>query len=172
MINRATRAALALFAALLVGCDHATKHAAKVGLEGARPIELVPGVLSLRYAENHDTAFSLLTSFQDPSKPWVLATLSILVTLGMAAVWYRRRAAPLLEHVGYAAVAGGALGNVIDRVARGYVIDFVHLRYWPVFNVADVAIVFGAALLVIAARGRDRPDGGAPPREGHAAAPG
>jgi signal peptidase II len=46
--------------------------------------------------------------------------------------------------------AGGAPGNLVDRVARGYVVDFVHVEHWPVFNMADVFLVVGAALLVVA----------------------
>jgi signal peptidase II len=51
-----------------------------------------------------------------------------------------------IEHLAFGLIAAGAIGNVIDRAARGYVVDFIHVTHWPVFNVADVAIVLGIAM--------------------------
>jgi signal peptidase II len=82
----------------------------------------------------------------------VLAAIASAVLLALAVWWWRQRRATLLEQVGYAFAVGGALGNVADRIGRGYVIDFMHLERWPVFNVADVAVVVGMGLLVIANR--------------------
>ena len=64
--------------------------------------------------------------------------------------------------VAAAVIAGGVAGNLLDRVIRGNVIDFIRLHGWPVFNVADVALVVGAGLLMIGAL-RTRPGGAAPP---------
>jgi len=60
------------------------------------------------------------------------------------------RTASSTSRLAVALVAGGALGNLVDRLRFSYVVDFIHVRYWPVFNVADIAIVAGAGLLLIA----------------------
>ena len=77
-------------------------------------------------------------------------------TLLVAAWWWRRRKAGLLERIGYAAIFAGAVGNAVDRAAHGYVVDFIHIAYWPIFNVADIAIVAGALALGVATGVRRR----------------
>jgi signal peptidase II len=145
------RSALALCSLLfLVGCDHGTKLLAKSTLEpGARRLALIPGVLDLRYTENHDTAFSLLRRLKFSLPPAALGAVSATVLFSLLALWWARRHAPRSEQAAYALIAGGALGNILDRLVRGYVVDFIHLRHWPVFNVADIAIVAGAAWLFL-----------------------
>ena len=143
---RRLRGLLLLFAVLLVGCDHATKLAAHTVLQG-RTLDVVPGVLDLRYAENHDTAFSLTHGLHSPYKAAFLTVLAVLGVRAVALFWWRRRETSRAQQVGYAMLLAGAVGNVADRLARGFVIDFIHLRCWPVFNVADVLIVAGIAWL-------------------------
>jgi signal peptidase II len=151
MAERATRGLFMMLVLALVGCDHATKVVAKVTLQGAVPRTLIAGVLDLRYAENRDTAFSLSRDFASPAKGWVILAMSCLAVAAVAAAWWkRRRQARLLEHAAFVLVVGGAIGNVLDRLARGYVVDFIHLRWWPVFNVADVAICAGGVLVGLA----------------------
>jgi len=144
----------------LVGCDHATKAVAKASL-ATGPQTLVPGVLDLRYAENHDSAFSLFRAAGvAPSMGLLIFLASIaLVSVGIL-MWRRRKVASPIELAGYVAVLGGALGNVTDRIVRGYVVDFIHLHHWPIFNVADILVVVGAGLLLLASRAeakRERP---------------
>jgi signal peptidase II len=135
----------------LLGCDHATKEAASALAN--RPAQaLIAGVLELRYTENHDTAFSLLRGVEVPHKATVLLVLSVMATLLVVGLWVRRAArATAWEHAGLAMMVAGAIGNVADRMTRGYVIDFIHLERWPVFNVADIAVVAGIFALAIAA---------------------
>ncbi|MCA9624723.1 MAG: signal peptidase II [Myxococcales bacterium] len=140
-----------LFLALssLVGCDHATKHWAESSL-GRGGVTVMPGVFELRYAQNHDVAFNLLRDLPSPYKLLVVTTLAALATLAMVAFWWqRRKEAPLSEQVGFVLVLGGALGNLIDRMARGYVVDFLHLTHWPIFNVADILLCVGLGLLLV-----------------------
>jgi signal peptidase II len=151
-----SKSLLFVFAAFLVGCDHATKLAAeRVLTVGGRVIEVVPGVLDLHYACNDDTAFSLLRGIEmaDRSKAALLLGLSALGTLAVVVAWFRRRAkAPFGEQLAWAAIAAGAIGNVVDRAARGCVIDFVRLPHWPVFNVADVCVVAGVLGVAVSRR--------------------
>lgn len=143
-------AATALFAVGLVGCDHATKHLAEAALAGGRTVDLVPGVLELRFAANFDTAFSLFRAFGLRAEPGWLAAGAAVALAALVATWIaRRRRASAVEHLGFALVAAGAVGNVLDRALRGYVVDFLHPSHWPVFNVADMAVVVGAAVWVL-----------------------
>ncbi len=140
----------ALYGAMLflVGCDHATKAVARDALGAGRVVTLVRGWLDLRYTENFDTAFSLTQTWHGSSKAVVLTgvALATTVVVGVLAGRHWHRATPW-EHAGLALVLSGALGNALDRVRRGYVVDFIHVHHWPVFNVADVLVVVGAALL-------------------------
>jgi signal peptidase II len=139
-----------LTTATLVGCDHATKIAARSALEASGPVALVRGLLELRYVENRDTAFSLTRHIDFPGKLWVLAGVSCVAIVALAAAAWRRGArASRGEQLALVLVAAGAIGNVLDRLGRGYVIDFIHLQHWPVFNVADVLIVAGCVLLAM-----------------------
>ena len=160
------RVALLLLTVSLFGCDHATKIAAAASLSNERAVNVVTGVLELRYTENHDTAFSLLQNLGVPRTPSLLLAASAIAMLGVVAAWIAsRKRATRMQHVGYALVLAGALGNVVDRAVRGYVVDFIHLTRWPVFNVADMAVVAGMLLLGAAAlrRREAAPPGSATP---------
>ena len=149
MVARTIRGALMLLLLALVGCDHATKVVAKITLEGGRTHAVIPGILDLVYAENRDTAFSLTRNpLLGPAKGWFLIAFSCIAIVAIAAAWWKRRArASATESVAFVLVIAGAIGNVIDRIEQGYVVDFIHVHRWPVFNVADVAICAGALLM-------------------------
>jgi signal peptidase II len=156
MARRAMSFFLLLFTLALVGCDHATKAVAQAALEHHGPVSLVAGVLDLRYAENRDTAFSLLRLVPFAGKAAFLVAMSLIGLAAVSFAWWRRRRASTWEQAGYALVVAGALGNALDRLYRGYVVDFIEIHRWPIFNVADVAIVVGAVLLGVAAIRRGR----------------
>src|SRR5204862_6408823 len=113
----------------------ATKLAASAVLRD-RTLDVVPGVLDLQYTENHDIAFSLMRSFAIPGRPRVLLAFAALGAVFVAVLWWRRRKeATSMAHVGWSLTMAGAFGNMADRVVHGYVVDFIHLSHWPVFNV-------------------------------------
>jgi signal peptidase II len=153
---------LMLFTLALVGCDHGTKLVAQQALGHRGPLRLLPGILDLRYTENHDAAFSLLRQVEFPGKVAVLAALTCLALAAIVAIWWRRRDASRAEQVGYGLIVAGAVGNLLDRVARGFVVDFIHVHHWPVFNVADVLVGVGVALLFLAHLRRRAPPPPAP----------
>ena len=139
-------------AVVIVALDQATKHWALRALDDG-PIDLV-GSLRLNLTFNDGSAFSLGSG---------RTTLISLVALAVSLVvlWAGWRTTDRVSAVGLGLVLGGAVGNLVDRAARagdgflgGRVIDFVDLQWWPVFNLADSAIVVGAAALVLAARER------------------
>ena len=141
---------LVAFSAGLFGCDHATKVAAEHELGAGRVVTVVPRVLELRYARNDDVAFSAFSGWEIPHKEAVLLVVSVLVLAATIVAWVvHRRRTPVwdLADGGFALVLAGALGNVADRIARGYVIDFIHVSHWPIFNVADACIVLGLIAL-------------------------
>jgi signal peptidase II len=144
----ASRVAVLAWLTLLVGCDHVTKVAAKAELEGQQPRELVRGVLDLQYVENTDVAFNLLRWVQVDIRTPVLVVAGAFAVLCLAFILLRRPQDDiLLKRIGLLLITAGALGNYLNRVGRGYVIDFVHLHHWPVFNVADAYVLVGAVLL-------------------------
>ncbi|HEV2359281.1 MAG TPA: signal peptidase II [bacterium] len=106
---------------------------------------LVPGVLSLTLLHNTGVAFSLLRGLP----PAAIVALA-LTLLGVAV--YNRNAWPRTAAVrwGLGLMSGGAAANVVERLRFGYVIDYLDVHVWPVFNLADSAIVVGAGLLVLA----------------------
>ena len=142
-----------LLIAAVVGLDQLTKALVvrSIGLHDYVP--LVDGLASLSHVRNHGAAFGLLSDWNLPYQSLLLSVLS-LTALGAIATYFLRlprRGAPAATRAG--AGAGGAIGNVIDRLRLGYVVDFVHVYWreyqWPDFNVADSAITMGVALLVI-----------------------
>lgn len=140
----------------LVGCDQTTKRLAETHLAGADPVSLVDGLLDLRYAENRDVAFGALRAIPDAPRQVLMLALVTTLTLVLAGLWVRRqrerRDGAALELAALSAVLAGALGNLVDRVVRGHVVDMIHVPHWPVFNVADACIVLGGAGMLLAAR--------------------
>ncbi|MBE6792857.1 MAG: signal peptidase II [Ruminococcaceae bacterium] len=134
-------------AAALVGVDQLTKYWAVIYLKDQPNIQIWPNVFELEYRENTGAAFSL---FRD--HVWLLSIVSAVI-LAAIVVTVVRIKLPNIRWVRIAAlliVAGGA-GNLIDRVFRGYVVDFISVKLidFPVFNVADCFVCIGAFVLLI-----------------------
>ncbi|ACX52700.1 lipoprotein signal peptidase [Ammonifex degensii KC4] len=110
----------------------------------SRPLVLIPGLLTLRCVHNPGAAFGLL-AHQTPLLILVAAVASLVLLLGYKRL---RLNAPPIIHWGLGFFLGGTLGNLVDRVRFGYVVDFIDFGFWPVFNLADVAIVVGVGLIL------------------------
>jgi signal peptidase II len=147
--TKALRAAVLLSVAALVGCDRVTKDAATTVLRDHAPISIVQGALDLTYAENRDIAFNLLSRLSVHVPAWTLTVFTLLALGALLMIWARRPLQIQLGQVGVALAFAGATGNALDRLSRGYVVDFIHLHYWPVFNVADALIVVGMVLVAL-----------------------
>ena len=127
--------------ALALVLDQLTKLWSQ-GLGDARLV-LLPGVVGLRYAENTGMAFSLLSG-----RPWLLGVLSAaLIVLGALAL--RRYRLGTLPSVAAMLMLGGAAGNMLDRLLRGYVVDMVETLFiqFPIFNLADACLTVGCVLM-------------------------
>lgn len=115
-------------------------------------VNIIPGFFSLVYAKNEGAAFSILWGNR-----WVIILVTILI-LGFLIYTILKERKYLKGHILfydiiYGLLFGGILGNLFDRVVRGYVIDYISLNFFgysfPIFNVADIAITFGVILMVI-----------------------
>ena len=131
--------------------DQATKALVVNTVKLSDAIELLP-ILDIVYLENTGAAFSILAQAGGWQR-WFFIVLALGVSLALM-VWLRRiRSEQILLAVGLSLVLGGALGNVIDRVMHGYVVDFIYFHwgphYFPAFNVADTAISIGAGCLLL-----------------------
>lgn len=104
---------------------------------------LLDGVIYLTFLRNPGAAFGLF-AYQTP---YLIAVSLILIVLTVIVAHFTSCQKTL--HRGLAVMLGGAAGNLFDRLQTGYVVDFIDLRFWPVFNFADVAIVAGVFLLAI-----------------------
>lgn len=130
--------------------DQATKALANALLmpPSGGPITIT-SFFDLRLGYNRGVSFGLLSS-DHPAAPWVLSALAVLV-VAMLLAWMRRAADAWLRSA-LGLVIGGALGNVADRLRQGMVTDFLDFHvagwHWPAFNLADSAIVVGAAILL------------------------
>jgi len=132
-------AVTAVAATVVVAADQVTKAVAVAQLH--RPVHLV-GPFGLDLGYNTGSAFSLFTA----DAPVVTAVAVVLVgVLGWLA--WRAPSVPVAVAVGL--VLGGALGNLVDRIVRGRVVDFITLTHWPTFNLADGCITVGVILLVV-----------------------
>ncbi len=137
-------------AMVVIVLDQITKVWALNALKLYEPVTVLPG-LNMTLAYNPGVAFSMFDESGDAGR-WLLSLFAIVVSVFLI-VWLWR----LLQHekllaTGLGFVLGGALGNVIDRMRLGHVVDFVDVYYqtahWPAFNVADSAITLGAILLI------------------------
>ena len=137
---------------ITVGCDRATKHLATAELQNAPPLVFLGGVFRLEYAENTGAFLSLGSALPEA---WRTGLLTFGVAAGLIGVavlaWKRRWEGPFLG--GAALIWAGGASNLLDRAIQGSVVDFMILKVGPlqtgVFNVADLAILFGAIFLAI-----------------------
>lgn len=132
-------------AALVVVADQITKLIVVRTLKSATPIDFLGGLVRLDYTSNTGAAFGM---FQNQSA--VFAAVSLIVGIGIVVSFYWLGHSSWPIRFGLSLVLGGAAGNVLDRIRIGYVVDFIDLRWWPVFNLADSAVVIGVALLMLA----------------------
>ena len=135
-------------AALVLVLDQLSKWWAVERLRGAEPIDVV-WTLRLNYAENTGMAFSA-----GANRGWLIGIVATGIVVALLVV--SRRVTSRLQLVLIGVVVGGALGNVLDRVFRaengfmsGAVVDFIDLQWWPIFNLADAAVVVGGILLAV-----------------------
>lgn len=111
-------------------------------------IPIIPNVLSLTYAKNYGIAFSMLRE-----KRIIIIAISILLISFLIYVlkkdYISKNKDTWLVNIAFGILFGGILGNLFDRIVRGFVIDYINVSFFSIFNLADIAITFGVVLLII-----------------------
>lgn len=144
---------------LALGLDQASKIAVDNSMQLYESISIMP-FFNLTYVHNTGAAFSFLAHAGGWQR-WLFAGLAFLIS-GAITVWITRlKQQEVLLAVALSLILGGAVGNLIDRVAYGYVIDFLDVYYqdwhWPAFNIADSAICIGVFLMLLESFGIGHP---------------
>lgn len=132
-------------AAVIVVLDQLAKYWVINGI-GNQVIHAIPGVINFVYVKNTGAAFSIMSN-----STGLLGIISILFCLGVLAYWLIKKPKHNLMKLSLTLLFAGALGNAIDRVFRGYVVDFIETAFmdFPVFNIADIAITCGAVIMAV-----------------------
>lgn len=140
-------ALLGLFAAVIVALDQLSKYLTVANIPLYTDIPVINGLFHLTYAQNTGAAFSALEGQQ-----WLFALMFVALTLALAyQIWKKTYPLKPFEWWCIAAIYGGGVGNMIDRLRLGYVIDMIEVEFirFPVFNVADSFITCGVILLLV-----------------------
>jgi signal peptidase II len=153
MTKNSARTVYLLIALVVVVLDRWTKHVVAQRIPLYAHIRVIPGFLSLTHTENTGAAFSLFADSTAPWKTGLLIAFSGIALVVVSVLLWKNHHTHMVTGIGLSLIMGGALGNLWDRLARGRVVDFLLFYYkryqWPVFNLADSAIVVGAGLLVL-----------------------
>lgn len=137
--------------------DQLSKWLAVIFLKGGGRVGVIPYVIGFAYAENRGAAWGMLAD-----RRWIFILTSTLAIVGVLVYMLYKRPKDKLLVTSLSLIVGGGIGNMIDRIAYGYVVDFLEFRYndipfvkslgipgFPIFNVADSCVCVGAALLMI-----------------------
>jgi signal peptidase II len=137
----ATIARAALVAGIVLVLDQVTKHTIATGIAAGQEKKFLPGV-NLVHVRNTGVAFSIFSSGGTLVLVFTLAALALLI------VYFALHPERPWLWIPTGMLVGGAVGNLIDRIANGAVTDFIKLPHWPAFNVADMSITFGVLALL------------------------
>ena len=141
-----------ILSGLIILFDWISKQWALSSLEYMQPVEVISGFWNWTLVHNRGAAFSFLAS-AGGWQQWLFSALAVIISLVCVLMLKKADRRDWQTALPLALFIGGALGNLIDRIRFGYVIDFVHWYYgsfhWPVFNLADSAISVAAVLLIV-----------------------
>ena len=135
-----------LIIAASVILDQATKLLVVNTMDYGQSIVLIKNIFSFQYIHNYGAAWGMFSNHR-----WVFMLITSLALIAMPIILYRYRKLHFLFGLSLSLFIGGAIGNMIDRVFLGYVVDFLQFTFidFPIFNVADICVVFGAAFMMI-----------------------
>lgn len=130
---------------LIVAFDQITKYFASLKLADGSVAKFIPGVVQFKYAENTGMAFSMLSGAR-----WVFIALTVVVCVGVFYYLFSNRCKILWLYWSLGVILSGGIGNLIDRIRFGYVVDFIEPTFvnFAIFNIADCAVTCGAVVLV------------------------
>lgn len=148
---KSPKVVISILLAILV-LDLGTKYLAQKFLAGAHSLVVIPNFFDLTYVENRGAAFGFLAEINSQFRTPFFIIVS-LVAIIFIVIFYKKTEGNSWFHLGLLFILGGALGNLVDRLRLGLVVDFFYFHwyqyYWPAFNVADAVICIGVGILII-----------------------
>jgi signal peptidase II len=153
MLQRTKYIWFSVVAALVVLCDQITKALVLAKMPLFKSITIIPGFFSLTHVHNPGGAFGFLAQNGSPLRHWIFLGAALLA-LGLILYFHHQtpKTYPYLR-LGLSLIFGGAIGNVIDRLRFGEVVDFLDFYvsnfHWPTFNVADSAVTVGVGIFLV-----------------------
>ena len=137
----------------VVVADQATKAAVVARFTDDAMVTIIPGLFRLVHVENRGIAFGLFSDSSSPLAGTILLLISMAAIVLIGVLLWQHHPAATGTGIGLAVILGGASGNLVDRLLRGQVVDFLDFYiasyHWPAFNIADSAICIGAGLLLL-----------------------
>lgn len=135
-----------IIALAIIALDQITKYLVINNISASDTITAIKGIIDFVYVKNTGGAFSILNN-----ATWLLSIISVVFCVGVIVYFIKNKPQKKNECMALTLMFAGALGNAIDRIFRGFVIDFIKTSFidFPVFNIADIAITVGAVLLVV-----------------------
>ena len=134
-----------ILSAVVAAVDFLLKLLVINNLKPAGTVELIPGLFSLKYVENKGAAFGMLSNAR-----WIFIVFTIVIIIALIYIMIRKKINGKLFSIASILIIGGGIGNLIDRVFYGYVVDYLSISFFPpVCNFADYCITIGAVLMVI-----------------------
>ena len=130
---------------LLAGIDQLIKYLVVANIKPISTFEVIPGLFSLTYVENRGAAFGMLSNAR-----WIFILFTLVIIALIIFALFKYRVNSKLFNVAVVLIVGGGIGNLIDRIFYGFVVDYLSVSFFPpVCNFADYCITVGAALMVI-----------------------
>ncbi|MGN0106236.1 MAG: signal peptidase II [Hominilimicola sp.] len=131
---------------LIIIADQLVKYFVATGMNVGDTLFSVLNLFDITYVQNEGAAFSILSG-----KLSLLSLISIMFCVGVAVYWIKKKPTHPLLCTALTMMFAGAFGNAVDRIFRGFVVDYIQTKFitFPVFNIADIGITVGAALLVL-----------------------
>lgn len=134
-----------LLSLLVVAVDYVIKLLVINNLKPVGTIDVIPNVFQLKYVENRGAAFGMLSNAR-----WIFIVFTIVIIIALIYIMIRKKITSKLFNVAAILIIGGGIGNLIDRIFYGYVVDYLSVSFFPpVCNFADYCITVGAILMVV-----------------------
>lgn len=125
--------------------DQIVKYMIRTNMDLYESIPIIGGVFHITYIQNTGAAFSMFSGHTG-----ILALVTVIITIGILVYLFKlRKDGHWALMLSLSLIVAGGLGNIVDRVSLKYVVDFLDLRIWPIFNLADVYVCCGCGLLVV-----------------------
>ena len=132
-------------AAVLLAADQITKYFVLRNLEPIHSVQIINGLLEFSYIENTGAAFGLFKNMG-----WFVFLITAAASVALLVILFRYRKHSFFSYAASALLIAGGIGNLLDRIVRGFVVDFIHVMFFDyIFNFADCCVTVGVALFVI-----------------------